>query len=91
MKATDLSDRRALTVAEAARYVCVSRSTMENWLAKGLIPYEELPGSGTATHRFRRVRKMDIDEFLDRCYSQAQEVGRREERKRLVLLRPRGS
>ena len=57
-------EKRALTIAETAEYTCVSRGTVESWLAKGLLPYEELPGTGSK-QRFRRIRKKDLDTFLD--------------------------
>ena len=59
-------EKRAFTVTEAAEYACVSRGTLNNWLAKGLLKYEELPGNGEK-QRFIRIRKKDLDEFLDRC------------------------
>jgi excisionase family DNA binding protein len=57
-------EKRALTIAEACEYACVSRGTVESWLAKGLLSYEELPGTGSK-QRFRRIRKKDLDTFLD--------------------------
>ena len=60
--------KRALKITEAAEYSCVSRATIENWLVKGLLPYEELPGAGSGAHRFRRIRKQDLDDFLNRFY-----------------------
>ena len=61
---------RALTISEAAKYACVSRGTIESWLARGLLPYEELPGTGEGkgTQRFRRARRVDFDDFLDQNY-----------------------
>ena len=59
-----LQQKRAFNVSEAAQYACVSRGTVEYWLMKGLLPYEELPGKGEK-QRFRRIRKKDIDAFLD--------------------------
>ena len=63
------SGRRALTVAEAARHACVSRGTIDNWIAKRLLPVEELPSRGNGSYRFLRIRKHDLDEFLDKFYS----------------------
>lgn len=63
-----LEIKRALSVAEAARYACVSRGTLELWLAKRLLPFEELPGQGNGRKKFRRIRRSDLDEFLDRHY-----------------------
>jgi len=61
-------DKRAFTIKEAADYACVSRSTVENWLNKGLLPYEELPGRGNGLYHYRRIRKKDLDEFLNKFY-----------------------
>ena len=60
--------KRVLSIAEAARYAEVSRGTLESWLVRGLLPYENLPSAGGGKHRFRRIRKADLDEFLDKCY-----------------------
>ncbi|MCP4726723.1 MAG: helix-turn-helix domain-containing protein [bacterium] len=63
-----LLNKRALSISEAAALACVGRSTMENWLAQGLIPFEELPGQGKGRKKFRRIRKSDLDSFLDFYY-----------------------
>jgi len=57
-------EKRAFSIAESAEYACISRGTLEHWLAEGLLPYEELPGRGSK-QRFRRIRKKDLDAFLD--------------------------
>ncbi len=59
------TNKRALNISEAAEYACVSRGTIETWMARKLLPYEELPGTGSK-NRFRLIRKADLDEFLDR-------------------------
>jgi excisionase family DNA binding protein len=59
------STKRAFTISEAAEYACVSRGTVDHWLAKRLLPFEELPCTGTI-QRLRRIRKKDLDEFLER-------------------------
>ena len=69
MKRYDLHNKRALTIAEAAEYACVSRGTINNWLVKGILPYEELPSGGDGSYRFLRIRKQDIDELLNRSYN----------------------
>ena len=66
----DLSKKRALTIAEATRYSCYSRGTIEGWIARGLLPYEEPPGRGTGNHRFRKIRRADLDTLLDSYYFQ---------------------
>jgi len=60
--------KRAFSVSEAAEYACVGRSTLEGWITKRLLPYEELPGRGDNKYRFLRIRKKDIDAFLDSHY-----------------------
>ena len=71
-------DKRAFTISNAADYACVSRGIIESWLAKGLIPFEELPGSGA--YRFRRIRKADLDEFLAGKYKPTIERKRKQTR-----------
>ncbi len=68
IEANDTYDKRALSISEAANYACVSRSTVENWLNRRLIPFEELPGR-KGKYRFRRIRKSDLDRFLNDSYS----------------------
>ncbi len=65
-------DKRAFSIKEAAEYACVSRGTVENWLSKGLLPFEELPGRGKGNYCFRRIRKIDLDAFLDKFYQHSQ-------------------
>ena len=81
--------KRALTVEEAAKYACVSRAMVENWIAKRLIPYELLPGRGDGKYRFKRIRRTDLDAFLDSCYQPPEQIKPREKLKRMELL-PRG-
>ena len=33
--------KRALTISLAAEYACVSRGTIENWMAKRILPFED--------------------------------------------------
>ena len=84
----DKIEKRAFTVTEAAEYACVSRGTIENWLAKGLLKYEELPGNGTK-QRFIRIRKKDLDELLDRYVRETKTPNQKkanEEHKGMFLL-----
>lgn len=62
--------KRVLTIVEAAKYIGVSRGVVEGWISKGILSFEELPSFGSGAHRFRRIRVADIDEFLDKHYSQ---------------------
>lgn len=58
------TDKRAFNIKEAAEYACVSRGTIETWINKRLLSYEELPSKGDGKHRFRLIRKTDLDGFL---------------------------
>ena len=78
--------KRALSISEAARYLCVSRGTIENWLAKGLLPCEEFPGRGKGTYRFRRIRLEDLVFFHDSYYKVSYQTDKVEEGKPLILL-----
>ena len=61
-------NKRAFTINEAAEYACVSRATLHNWMVSGLLPFEVLPSRGEGLHKFRLIRKLDLDEFLDNSY-----------------------
>ena len=79
-------DKRALTIQEVAQYACVSRSTVENWLVKGMLPYEEIPGIGKGKYCFRRIRKKDLDEFLNKLYRQSNFSEIKKSNSKLILL-----
>ena len=86
-------NKRALTINEAAKYACVSRGMIENWLSWGLMPFEELPSRGKGAYCFRRIRKSDLDDFLNKYYqqnSQSKITNKYTESKELILL-PRDS
>jgi len=81
-------NKRALSIREAALYACVSRGTVDNWLAKGMLPYEELPSRGKGKYCFRRIRKTDLDVFLNKFY-QKNDVSisyKSKENKGIILL-----
>ena len=86
----EMQNKRAFTIKEAAEYACVSRGTLENWISKGLLPFEELPGRGTGTYCFKRIRKEDIDTLLSRYYRRNKPNPKKELRDELILL-PRNS
>ena len=69
MNKDDLTKKRAFSIEEAARHACVSRGMIENWLVQGHLPFEELPGSGNGNYRFRRIRRLDLDAFLESRYT----------------------
>ena len=83
-------DKRALSICEAALYACVSRGTIENWMAQGLLPYEELPGRGKGMQKFRRIRVEDLKAFLEKHYCANTRVEQHSESEELILL-PRKS
>ncbi len=68
------SNRRALTISEAADYACVSRAIIDRWLTEGLLPFEELPGGGMGAYKFKRIRSIDLDSFLEKHYRQTKKV-----------------
>ena len=76
----------SLLLSQAAEYVGVSRATIQNWIVSGLIAFESLPGRGDGTHKFRLIRKTDLDAFLDGNYHQPKESGKPENREKLTLL-----
>jgi len=80
------NNKRAFSIKETAEYACVSRGTVENWLAKGLLPYEEMPGRGNGTYHFRRIRKDDIDEFLNQFYHEKRSIHKNKAAKKIILL-----
>ncbi|OGG03015.1 MAG: hypothetical protein A3F83_05500 [Candidatus Glassbacteria bacterium RIFCSPLOWO2_12_FULL_58_11] len=55
---------RVLSVNSAARYTGYSRAVVEYWLNDGLLPFEEVPTPGTK-NRCRRIRRADLDQFLE--------------------------
>ncbi len=63
------NSKRAFSVSEAARQACVSRGIIEYWLTCGL-PFEELPGTGEK-NKFRRIRRDDLDAFLESYYQRS--------------------
>ena len=79
-------NKRAFTIAEAAEYACVSRGTLTCWITSGQLPYEDLPGRGDGSHKFRLIRKQDLDEFLDRHYSVTGEKNNRKKQDKLLIL-----
>lgn len=79
-------EKRALTISEAAEYACVSRGTVKNWLVSGILPVEELPGRGEGTQKFIRIRRDDLDEFLDSCYQKPAHKDRVNNNEKLILL-----
>ncbi|MFC1694134.1 hypothetical protein ACFL1R_11565 [Candidatus Latescibacterota bacterium] len=82
----NLNIKRAFTISEAAEYACVSRNMIDIWMAKGLLRFEELPGRGSGTYRFRRIRKNDIDNFLNQFYRQNSLSDKKKKSQELILL-----
>ena len=79
--------KRAFSINEAAEYACVSRATIENWLNKRLLPFEELPGRGKGFYHYRRIRKKDLDDLLSKFYQKFSiPKSNNKESKELILL-----
>ena len=58
-----------LSIPEATRYSGFSRGMITNWLDAGVIPYVDLPpGRGKGVYRNRRIRRVDMDAFLEKYY-----------------------
>ena len=87
---TSTFNKRALTISEAAKHACVSRATIGNWLPRGILAYEELPGGGSGAYRFRRIRLTDLDAFLVGSRREPAAPGHKKGSTKIVLL-PRTS
>jgi len=85
-KAKHIYDKRAFNIKEAADYACVSEGTVRNWIASRIIPFEEFPGRGDGSHKFRLIRKRDLDEFLDKHYNELKRVNNELFYEELTLL-----
>jgi len=79
--------KRAFSIAEAAEYACVSRATLHNWIVAKLLPYEDLPGRGDGSHRFRLIRKCDLDAFLDMNYYEPNNKSMKKNSDELFLIK----
>ena len=64
----NIKNKRILTVAAAARYSGYSRATIEYWLSIGELKCERPKGRGQGNYRFRRIRKEDLDDLLNKSY-----------------------
>jgi len=65
-------NKRALSISEAAEFLCVSRSSVRNLLSSGILPFEELPGRGNGSKRFILIRTEDLIHFTEKHYKQIQ-------------------
>lgn len=84
----DQSKKRVLNVSEAARYSGYSRAIIEYWIDNGQLSYEEVPTPGQK-NRCRRVRRADLDQFLEMYLKKNGASGNpadREKRETLILL-----
>jgi len=55
---------RVLSVNAAAQYCGYSRAVVQYWIDSGQLDYEEVPTLGQK-NRCRRIRKADLDDFLE--------------------------
>ena len=81
----NIDNKRALKIHEAAQYACVSRATVQNWIIRRLLPCEILPGRGGKYH-FRRIRKADLDAFLDRFYKNKESNSFQHRKEDIIVL-----
>lgn len=88
--ANNTQNKRAFNIKETAKYACVSEGIVRNWITSGLIPYEELPGKGNGSRKFRLIRKRDLDNFLNIHYNEPEKKKPGKIDNELVLL-PKGS
>ena len=86
MKLKNQNEKRALTLAEAAEYACVSRGTAKNWISQGLLPFEEFPGRGDGFKKFIRIRLEDLKAFLDSHYHKPNQINKVKKEDNLILL-----
>ena len=63
--------KRVFTNREAADYAGVSRGMVRYWLTSGQLNYFDLPGRGKGIYRNRRIRRVDLDDFLGKYYHTA--------------------
>ena len=81
-----LLSKRAFNIQEAAKYACVSRGTIDNWILRDLLPYEELPSGGDGKKKFMRIRKVDLDELLNKSYHKKVVKKRSDNLSEMILL-----
>ena len=82
--------KQYLTIIEAAKFACVSRSTIVNWITEGLLPCIELPGRGNNVYCFRRICRKDLDEFLE-LFRKKRKTNIKEKLIEKLILLPRSS
>ena len=81
-----LQDARIFSVNECHLYSGYSRGIIQYWLDTGLIPFEEIPKPGQK-NRCLRIRKADLDDFLDSCLKKNGTIGvSRPKREPLILM-----
>jgi len=76
-----------LSISETARCLGVSRSMVNNWLDAGRLPYVKLPpGRGKGIYRNRRIRQVDLDDFLEKHYHTGRPNCQSKVSDRIILL-----
>lgn len=81
-------ERMLMSVSEASRYTGYGREMIEYWIDRCGLPFEQPPTPGRK-NRFRRIRKADLDAFLETHYRrepQRQERVQENEREKVTLL-----
>tara|TARA_R110000824_G_scaffold267826_4_gene456629 strand:+ start:512 stop:724 length:213 start_codon:yes stop_codon:yes gene_type:complete len=61
-----MNENEWFTIPKAAKLAGVSAPTMRKWIASDLIEVAYLPSIGSGKYRHGRIRKRDIDDFINK-------------------------
>ncbi|HUU26288.1 MAG TPA: helix-turn-helix domain-containing protein [archaeon] len=78
-------NKRILSVNAAAKYSGYSCAVVQHWIDSGLLEFEEVPVKGSK-NRCRRIRKADLDQFLERYLKKNQAPRNSFQRKETLIL-----
>jgi excisionase family DNA binding protein len=67
MKDRSPSGRAWLNVTEAAKYAGIGRTTLNEWIRDGKLPFASYP----LAHRIRKFDPSDIDAWIKSCKQEA--------------------
>jgi len=70
-------NRRALNIAEAADYACVSRATVRNWIVSDCCLLKSFPVVETALTGFASFERLNWTGFLEKYHRQPKRNGTR--------------
>jgi len=83
------SQKRTLSIQQAADWIGVSRASFMGWLNRGLIPFEQLPGRGKGIQQFRRIRIADLETFCEEHYKKIRQPSTDGKKSESLTLLPR--